>query len=326
MFKGSHLKPLIESWTISVQMFPLPLSDIPRWVGWERFSLGCSQRIKELWFVSHVLVIWRGEKKKSIFKSIEWSFAQTALLNKEWAFHKTRLRFWFRSLTTIPIRQEVPSGKGIFTCLLCFGFWPLILGRCSFPVWRGQDSMQPLHICPQMTPKLNTSVSTIIFCVSLCSGQDADFLRLSFFKTSSKNTGMRVSFWDLWLFSSCCSKFYLILWYQCHRERISVFIERVGVVAIMLGFQREEIYGDKTCVGRLLWSIFLYDDRMGRTVSSCSFDSLTWIQISWLLLTVSVSVLCVCVCVCVLSHVWLLVTPWIGAHQAPPSIGFPRQE
>ena len=125
---------------------------------------------------------------------------------------------------------------------------------------------------------------------------------------------MRVSFWDLWLFSSCCSKFYLILWYQCHRERISVFIERVGVVAIMLGFQREEIYGDKTCVGRLLWSIFLYDDRMGRTVSSCSFDSLTWIQISWLLLTVSVSVLCVCVCVCAQS----CLTPCDPMNWGPP--------
>ena len=27
-----------------------------------------------------------------------------------------------------------------------------------------------------------------------------------------------------------------------------------------------------------------------------------------------------------LSHVWLLATPWTVAHQAPPSMGFPRQE
>ena len=27
-----------------------------------------------------------------------------------------------------------------------------------------------------------------------------------------------------------------------------------------------------------------------------------------------------------LSHVWLLSTPWIAAHQAPPSMGFSRQE
>ena len=27
-----------------------------------------------------------------------------------------------------------------------------------------------------------------------------------------------------------------------------------------------------------------------------------------------------------LSRVWLLVTPWTAAHQAPPSMGFPRQE
>ena len=27
-----------------------------------------------------------------------------------------------------------------------------------------------------------------------------------------------------------------------------------------------------------------------------------------------------------LSHVWLLVTPWSAAYQAPPSMGFPRQE
>ena len=26
------------------------------------------------------------------------------------------------------------------------------------------------------------------------------------------------------------------------------------------------------------------------------------------------------------SHVWLLVTPWTAAHQAPPSMGFSRQE
>ena len=27
-----------------------------------------------------------------------------------------------------------------------------------------------------------------------------------------------------------------------------------------------------------------------------------------------------------LSHAWLLATPWTGAHQAPPSMGFSRQE
>ena len=27
-----------------------------------------------------------------------------------------------------------------------------------------------------------------------------------------------------------------------------------------------------------------------------------------------------------LSHVQLFVTPWTVAHQAPPSVGFPRQE
>ena len=31
-------------------------------------------------------------------------------------------------------------------------------------------------------------------------------------------------------------------------------------------------------------------------------------------------------CVCVLSHVWLSVAPWTIALQAPPSMGFPRQE
>ena len=30
--------------------------------------------------------------------------------------------------------------------------------------------------------------------------------------------------------------------------------------------------------------------------------------------------------VCVLSHLWLFVTPWTVAHQAPPSMGFSRQE
>ena len=27
-----------------------------------------------------------------------------------------------------------------------------------------------------------------------------------------------------------------------------------------------------------------------------------------------------------LSHIWLLATPWTAAHQAPPSMGFSRQE
>ena len=31
-------------------------------------------------------------------------------------------------------------------------------------------------------------------------------------------------------------------------------------------------------------------------------------------------------CVCMLSRVWLFVTPWTVAHQAPPSMGFSRQE
>ena len=36
--------------------------------------------------------------------------------------------------------------------------------------------------------------------------------------------------------------------------------------------------------------------------------------------------LCVCVCVCVLSGVQFSVIPWTVAHQAPLSMGFPRQE
>ena len=35
---------------------------------------------------------------------------------------------------------------------------------------------------------------------------------------------------------------------------------------------------------------------------------------------------CVCVCVCVFSCVQLFETPWTVAHQAPLSMGFPRQE
>ena len=44
------------------------------------------------------------------------------------------------------------------------------------------------------------------------------------------------------------------------------------------------------------------------------------------------SVICVCVCVCararvcVLSRVWLFAAPWPVALQAPPSMGFSRQE
>ena len=33
-----------------------------------------------------------------------------------------------------------------------------------------------------------------------------------------------------------------------------------------------------------------------------------------------------CCCCCVVSHVWLFVTPWTVACQAPLSMGFPRQE
>ena len=33
-----------------------------------------------------------------------------------------------------------------------------------------------------------------------------------------------------------------------------------------------------------------------------------------------------CVCACVLNPVGLLSTPWAVAHQAPLSVGFPRQE
>ena len=38
--------------------------------------------------------------------------------------------------------------------------------------------------------------------------------------------------------------------------------------------------------------------------------------------------MCVCVCVCVFSHSVLSdsVTPWTVAHQAPLSMGFPRQD
>ena len=34
----------------------------------------------------------------------------------------------------------------------------------------------------------------------------------------------------------------------------------------------------------------------------------------------------VCGCLCMLSHVWLFITPWTGAHQAYLSMEFSRQE
>jgi len=37
-------------------------------------------------------------------------------------------------------------------------------------------------------------------------------------------------------------------------------------------------------------------------------------------------ILCHSLCVCVLSHVWLLASPWTVARQAPLSMGFFRQE
>ena len=48
--------------------------------------------------------------------------------------------------------------------------------------------------------------------------------------------------------------------------------------------------------------------------------TLEWVAISF-------SSACKCkVKVKLLSRVWLLATPWITAHQAPPSMGFSRQE
>ena len=35
---------------------------------------------------------------------------------------------------------------------------------------------------------------------------------------------------------------------------------------------------------------------------------------------------CVCLCVCVFNCVQLFASPWIVAHQASVSMGFPRQE
>ena len=35
---------------------------------------------------------------------------------------------------------------------------------------------------------------------------------------------------------------------------------------------------------------------------------------------------CVCVCACTLSHIWLFVTPWTEACQAPLSMDFSRKE
>ena len=35
---------------------------------------------------------------------------------------------------------------------------------------------------------------------------------------------------------------------------------------------------------------------------------------------------CVCLCAQSLSHAWLFATPWTVARQAPPFMGFPRQE
>ena len=52
-----------------------------------------------------------------------------------------------------------------------------------------------------------------------------------------------------------------------------------------------------------------------------------WIQVYLTLkLTFLYAHFCKCVCAQSFSHVRLFVTPWTIAHQAPLSIGFPRQE
>ena len=38
------------------------------------------------------------------------------------------------------------------------------------------------------------------------------------------------------------------------------------------------------------------------------------------------TILCCCCCYRCFSHVQLCATPWMAAHQAPPSVGFSRQE
>ena len=71
-----------------------------------------------------------------------------------------------------------------------------------------------------------------------------------------------------------------------------------------------------------MWS---YRDRQDRSlVLQVSYHLInkSWIQLMWLESLDSD----VCVCVCVFSRVWLFVTPWTVARQAPRSMGFPRQE
>ena len=72
----------------------------------------------------------------------------------------------------------------------------------------------------------------------------------------------------------------------------------------------------------------------------CNCPSLRFTNISILLhllplsiyLYMCVACVCACVCVCVcmcaqwLSRVWLFATSWTVAHQAPLSLGFPRQK
>ena len=43
------------------------------------------------------------------------------------------------------------------------------------------------------------------------------------------------------------------------------------------------------------------------------------------LTTVYLLTMCMCVCISRFSHVPLFATPWTIAHQAPLSVGFPRQ-
>ena len=53
----------------------------------------------------------------------------------------------------------------------------------------------------------------------------------------------------------------------------------------------------------------------------------THFSVLWKLHNVALCVcVCVCACLCLLSHVWLFVTPWTTAHQAPLPMGFSRWE
>ena len=76
------------------------------------------------------------------------------------------------------------------------------------------------------------------------------------------------------------------------------------------------------CVHYTLMTLNLYLE----ACTSYYSTSKIFLGLSYTVQSQSLGYIAICVCVCVFSHIWIIATPWIVAHQVPLSMGFSRQE